>query len=491
MNTQHFDVLIVGAGLSGIGAAVHLQRKCPGQTFVILEGRERMGGTWDLFKYPGIRSDSDMFTLGYSFKPWNDKKTIADGSTILSYIKETAAENNVTPHIRYQHKVISNEWCSKEARWTVTVQKGGQDGEQVQFKCKFLLMCSGYYSYDAGYLPDFKGMADFQGKVVHPQQWDTNLDYSGKNVVVIGSGATAVTLVPAMTDKAKHVVMLQRSPSYVASRPMCDPFAAKARKWLPQKLAYHVIRAKNISLQMLFYRISKKDPKRARGMLIGLLKRELPPGYDVRTHFNPKYNPWDQRVCAVPDNDLFKAISEGKASVVTDHIEEFTADGITLKSGQHLKADIVVTATGLNLLAFGGSTLKVDGKEVQLSEKVSYKGMMISDVPNMVTIMGYTNSSWTLKSDLVSGYMCRMLNHMKRKGLDKVVPKVNENETHAEPIIDFKSGYVLRALDKFPKQGDKAPWKLHQNYLLDSLSLRFGSVDDGVVEYSKAYSKAA
>jgi len=486
MSTQQIeiDVLIVGAGLSGIGAAAHLKKHCPEHSFTILEGRDRLGGTWDLFRYPGIRSDSSMYTFGYSFRPWTYEKSIADGSTILSYIKETANECGVEQMIQYRHRVAQADWSSAERRWTINVEVGEEKALKV-FKCRFLWICSGYYNYDEGYTPEFEGIEHYKGQVVHPQKWTSDIDYSAKNVVIIGSGATAVTLLPSMTDKAKHVTMLQRSPSWVASRPARDPVAQTLKKWLPIHLVHGVTRWKNITLQILSYRMSKKKPQRAKDAILKLLHEQLPKEY-VAEHFTPDYNPWDQRVCAVPDNDLFKVIREGKASIVTDHIDRFTETGIKLKSGKELQADMVVTATGLNLQAFGGTRISIDNETINMGEQYNYKGMMISNIPNMAFMMGYTNSSWTLKSDLVSVYICKLLKHMRRHQYEQVVPRIEQGALKAQPLIDFKSGYVLRSVDKFPKQGDIAPWKLHQNYILDTLALKHGRLEDKVLEFSKA-----
>jgi monooxygenase len=485
MPREHFDVLIVGAGLSGIGAGYHLQTECPGKTYAILEARDRIGGTWDLFRYPGIRSDSDMYTLGYSFRPWRGDKAIADGSSILDYIKETARDYRVEEQIRFEHRVVHAAWSSEDARWTVQAERG-DTGETVRFTCGFLLMCSGYYRYDEGYTPDFKGIERFAGRIAHPQRWSDDIDYAGKRVVVIGSGATAVTLVPAMARSAAHVTMLQRSPSFIVSLPAEDPLARALRRVLPAKLAYPIMRWKNVLITMLSFQLSRRRPRLMKAVIRRGLERQLPPGYDIDRHFKPRYNPWDQRLCLVPNGDLFEAIGAGRASVCTDRIDTFTERGVKLASGEELEADLIVTATGLNLLALGGMRITVDGREVELSETMSYKGMMLSGVPNMALALGYTNASWTLKCDLTCKYVCRLLNHMDAHGYRQCVPR-NRDPTIAElPLIDFSSGYVLRSIDKFPKQGSRTPWRLYQNYALDILTLKFGPVEDGAMEFSTA-----
>jgi cation diffusion facilitator CzcD-associated flavoprotein CzcO len=483
MQAEHVDVLIIGAGLSGVGAGCHLQMQCPGKTYAVLEGRATMGGTWDLFRYPGIRSDSDMYTLGYIFRPWQEAKAIADGPSILKYIKDTAAEYGVDKHIRYQHKVVSADWSSADAMWTVQVERG-PDREPVTFTCGFLFTCSGYYSYESGYTPEFANREAFHGQIVHPQFWPEKLDTAGKRIVVIGSGATAVTLVPALTKDAAHVTMLQRSPSYVASRPAEDEFANRLRRHLPAKLAYSIIRWRNVMLQLFLYRLARRKPAEFKQRLIHLVSKELGPDYDVKTHFTPKYNPWDQRLCLVPDSDLFAVIKSGQASVVTDTIEGFTETGLKLTSGQELPADIVVTATGLRMQILSGMTISVDGARVDFGKTMSYKGMMYSDVPNLATSFGYTNASWTLKADLTCAYVCRMLNYMDQRGYVEARPKRDETVQEA-PFLDFSSGYVQRALAELPRQGMKRPWKLHQNYALDVLMLRFGKLDDGTMVWKR------
>ena len=485
MALEHFDVLIVGAGLSGIGGACHLLRESPGKTYAILEQRGASGGTWDLFRYPGIRSDSDMYTLGYAFKPWTEAKAIADGPSILNYVRQTAKEFGVDEHIRYHHKVVRASWSSTDARWTVEAERGPQR-ELVRLSCRFLYMAAGYYNYEEGYSPKFPGAERFQGRLVHPQKWTPDIDYKGKRVVVIGSGATAVTLVPEMAKDAAHVVMLQRTPTYVVSLPAEDRLANVLRKVMPVKLAYAITRWKNVLRAMFFYWLARRHANVMKGLVRAGLKKELGRDYDIRTHFKPPYEPWDQRLCLVPDADLFKALRAGRAEMVTDHIETFTEKGIRLKSGRELEADIVVSATGLNLLLLGGMQMTVDGQAVEAPKTLSYRGMMVSDVPNMAFAVGYTNASWTLKCDLVAEYFCRLINYMDRHGYRQCTPRRNDPSVKEEPLIDFNSGYVQRAIDQFPKQGSKMPWKLYQNYIRDLLTLRFRPVDDGVMEFTRA-----
>jgi cation diffusion facilitator CzcD-associated flavoprotein CzcO len=480
---EHFDVLIVGAGLSGIGAGYHLQANCPGRSYAILEGRERSGGTWDLFRYPGVRSDSDMYTLGYSFRPWTRAEAIADGPSILQYVRETAAENGIDRKIRFGHRAVRAAWSTPEARWTVDVERG-PEREPVRLSCNFLFMCSGYYNYTAGYTPEFAGTADFTGRIVHPQHWPDDLDHRGKRVIVIGSGATAMTLVPEMAKTAAHVTLLQRSPTYVVARPAVDGLAHRLRRHLPGTWAYGITRWKNVLLSMLFFRLSRRRPERAKRMLLGGVCQALGPDYDIATHFTPRYNPWEQRLCLVPDGDLFVALKAGRASMVTDHVDSFTPRGIRLKSGAELEADLIVTATGLDLQVLGGIQLDVDGRRVDPATTFNYKGMMYSDVPNLASSFGYTNASWTLKCDLTCAYVCRVLNHMERHGWKQCTPRNTDPGLEAEPWLDFSSGYVQRSVGKFPKQGARAPWRLYQNYARDILSLRFGAVDDGVMEFS-------
>jgi len=477
-------VLIVGAGLSGIGAGYHLQSRCPEKSYAILEARDVIGGTWDLFRYPGIRSDSDMYTLGYSFRPWEDDKSIADGSTILDYVRGTAAEHGIDGRIRFGHRVVRADWSTARQRWTVEANRT-DTGESVRLTCDFLFMCSGYYRYDEGYTPQFAGVERFGGRIVHPQFWTDDIDYGGKRVVVIGSGATAVTLVPAMAETAAHVTMLQRSPSYVVSLPAEDPLAKRARRLLPSRWAYALIRWKNVLLTMLSFQLSRKRPDVMKRLLRKGLEHRLPAGYDIDTHFNPRYNPWDQRLCLVPDGDLFQAIGEGRASIVTDQVESFTENGILLASGAELEADLVVTATGLNMLALGGAQLTVDGEAVELPKTMTYKGMMLSGVPNMAFALGYTNASWTLKADLTCEYVCRLLRHMDTYGFTQCTARNRDPSVAEQPMIDFSSGYVQRAIDKFPRQGSKAPWRLYQNYALDIISLRRGAIQDNAIEFRR------
>jgi cation diffusion facilitator CzcD-associated flavoprotein CzcO len=475
-------VIIVGAGLSGIGAAHHLQERCPGKSYAIFEARGDLGGTWDLFRYPGIRSDSDMHTLGYRFRPWVAAKSIADGASILEYVRETAREAGIDRHIRLHHRVVSVSWSSEEARWTVEVEHA-ETGEPAGFTCGFLFVNSGYYRYDQGFIPEFPGVERFGGTVIHPQHWPEDAEYAGKRVVVIGSGATAMTLVPALAGEAAHVTMLQRSPTYVVSMPGEDPIAKRLRRFLPRRAVYAIVRWKNIVLQLFSYRLSRRRPRLMKKMIRRGLINALPRGFDVDTHFNPRYDPWDQRLCLVPDGDLFAAIADGSADVATGRIETFTERGLRLRGGEELEADVVVTATGLNLLFLGGMKISVDGVEPAIPRTLTYKGMMLSGVPNLEFTVGYTNASWTLKADLTSEYACRLLNYMDERGYDFCVPEVGDHSVAEQPLLDFSSGYVLRSLDQLPKQGSKEPWKLKQNYPLDLRALRYGELDDGTMKF--------
>jgi monooxygenase len=481
--TTHVDVLIVGAGLSGIGAAHHLQKAFPRRTYTILESRDTIGGTWDLFRYPGVRSDSDMFTLGYRFRPWVQAKAIADGPSILEYVRATARDGDIERHIRFGHRVVRASWSTEDARWTVEAVHNGQP---VTLTATVLYLCTGYYHYDNGYAPTFPGADRFAGQVVHPQHWPSDLDYRDKKVVVIGSGATAVTLVPAMADEAAHVTMLQRSPSYIMALPAEDAIANRLRRVLGPKRAYFLIRWKNVVMSTLFYQLSRRRPHIAKSMIRKAMVKLLPEGYEVDKHFKPSYQPWDQRLCLIPDGDLFRSIRHGKASVVTDQIEEFTESGIKLASGKDLAADVVVTATGLRLLAFGGMTLSVDGRAVELPKTMAYKGMMLSGVPNFMFTIGYTNASWTLKADLVAEYTTRLLRHMDEHRYNYFVPTNEDSTVTEKPLMDFQAGYVLRSIDEFPKAGSRSPWQLGMSYAHDVVTLRHGQLEDGAMKFHRA-----
>ena len=489
MSIEQVDTLIVGAGLSGIGSAVHLRQGLPQQSVLILEARERLGGTWDLFRYPGIRSDSDMHTLGYSFKPWTGAKAIADGPSILQYVKETAQEFGVLPLIRFGHQVLSANWDSAAARWQLAVKRLADD-TVLQVQCRFLLMCSGYYNYAHGYTPALPGMDSFKGPVVHPQHWPQGLDYRGLQVVVIGSGATAMTLVPEMAKLAASVTLLQRSPTYVVSRPSRDAIADGLRRVLPAKIAYALTRWKNVLTGLFYFTLARRHPDLAKTRILQGAAQALPAGYPLDPHFTPTYKPWDQRICLLPDADLFGAISQGRARMVTDTIEMIEPQGIRLHSGEFLQADVIVTATGLDLLGFGGMQIAVDGRPLEVAKCLSYKGMMLNGVPNFAYVFGYTNASWTLKSDLTGQYVLRLLRHMRRKGLASVMPQLNDATVLPEPWVDFSSGYFQRAMDRFPKQGSKKPWRLYQNYVRDLLALRWSALEDGVLQFGKAQTEA-
>ena len=487
MTVERVDVVVVGAGLSGIGAGYHLQTMSPDRSYVILEGRDGLGGTWDLFKYPGVRSDSDMHTLGFSFKPWTEAKSIADGPSILAYLKETVAQFGIDQHIRYGQLVSKAEWSSDNATWTVT-STDKHTGASKTIECSFLFMCSGYYSYKKGHTPEFAGRERFTGTIVHPQEWPLNLDYAGKRVVVIGSGATAVTIVPSMAENAAHVTMLQRSPTYMVSRPDHDALANRMRKVLPEKIAYNITRFKNTWRQQLVYNKTRTDPDKVKNLLLGGIQLELGADYDIAKHFTPNYNPWDQRLCLVPNGDFFKAMREGKASVVTDHIASFTETGIQLASGEHLEADVIVTATGLELVTLGEMDFIVDGKQVDFSQTWTYKGFAYSDIPNMASTFGYINASWTLRSDLTAEYVCRLLNHMHKKGVAQCTPRLREQDRNMKqrPWIDgFSSGYMQRMMHRMPRQGDHEPWINPQNYRRDKKMFKHSPIDDGVMQFTK------
>jgi monooxygenase len=489
---ERLDLVIVGAGLSGVGAAHHFSTAFPERRYAVLEARGAMGGTWDLFRYPGVRSDSDMVTLGYSFRPWTDPTTMAGGDAIREYIVDTARESGVDRHVRYHHRVARADWSSEDGEWVLTVERGtpGEEPVTEEIRASFVMGCTGYYRYDEGYSPHFPGQEDFRGELVHPQHWPEDLDYAGKRVVVIGSGATAITLVPAMTDQAEHVTMLQRSPTYVVSQPSQDPFyTSRLGRALPEGVRYRLARTKNVALQSFFYNLARKRPDTVRAMIRKATQRQVP-DVDVDTHFNPVYDPWDQRLCAVPGGDLFRALRKQKASVVTDRIARFDATGILLESGEHLEADIIVTATGLNLLPFGGIDVHVDGTPLDLPATMVYRGAMLSGVPNFAFVVGYTNASWTLKADLVCGYVMRLLQHMQRIGQAVVTP-TKEEGVRDEPFLDFASGYVQRSVADFPRQGSREPWKLKQNYFYDAWKLGRAGFDDPALHFSNPVAEPA
>ena len=482
MSEQHFDVLIIGAGVSGIGMACHLKQKCPGKSFTILERRQSLGGTWDLFRYPGIRSDSDMFTFGYNFRPWTGGKVLADGASIKSYVSETAKEHGVERHIRYGLSVQTADWSSLDKCWKL-IALNEATGETETYTASFLIGCTGYYNYDQGYKPDFPGEADFKGQIVHPQHWPENLNFTGKKVVVIGSGATAITLVPGMAGKAAHVTMLQRSPTYLMPLPSMDRIALALQKVLPARAAYRLTRARNISISRFLYQRSRKSPKAMRRLFLSIIKRQVDDQTDMR-HFTPDYNPWDQRLCVVKDGDLFTALKAGRASIATDHIERFTETGIHLESGEHLDADIIIPATGLDIQMLGGIKPKVDGEEVILKNKVVYKSVMVEGIPNAGMIFGYTNISWTLKVDIASEYLCRLINHMDRRGMRVAVARDTGNSLGEDTVMgSLDAGYIKRAADRLPRQGTHGPWKSSQNYLEDVKILRFEPIEDGYIEF--------
>jgi monooxygenase len=479
---ESFDVIIVGAGLSGIGAAVHLHLHCPGKTFAVLEGRDAIGGTWDLFRYPGVRSDSDMHTLGYNFKPWKNPNAIADGRTIRAYVREAAEEYGIAPHIRFKHLVSRLSWSSADALWTV---EADHEERAVSFTARHVMLCAGYYRYSEGYTPEFVGVSRFKGALIHPQFWPEDLDYAGKRVIVIGSGATAVTLVPAMADKAAHVTMLQRSPTYMVSLPAVDAIANWLREHLPLGLAYRLTRWKNVVSQLIFFNAARAFPEQTRNWLLKLIREQLGPEYDL-AHFTPRYNPWDERLCVVPDNDLFAAIKVGKVSVITDHIDTFTDAGLKLRSGRELEADIIITATGLELQFAGGAEVRVDERPIEISKAVMYKGIMFSGVPNLASIFGYTNASWTLRADLLAEYFCRLINFMDERDYVETRPKEPDPKMPVMPFGNLMSGYFKRAEDRLPRQGMKGPWRNPQNYAFDIFRYRFGTIEDGILEFRRA-----
>lgn len=482
MSTTHFDTLIIGAGISGISAAHYMQVDCPNKTYAILEGRKNIGGTWDLFRYPGIRSDSDMYTFGFAFRPWINPKSIAPRELIIEYLEDTVKEEKIDKHILFEHKVVNASWSSEASQWTLSVVT--QDSETPKtYTCSFLSLCSGYYDYNKGYTPEFKGRENFNGTIVHPQKWTENINYTNKKVVVIGSGATAITMIPAMADKTAHITMLQRSPTYVVSEPDVDTKAKWINKYLPRKMAFSVNRFRNIIYQRYTYLIAKAYPKFLKKLILKGIRMQLGKNYDVNTHFNPSYNPWDQRLCLVPNGDLFQAINSGKASIVTDHIDSFTEDGIMLKSGNIIKADLIVTATGLNATAVSNFDIEVDGKQVDFSKTILYKGVMFSDVPNLALAFGYVNASWTLKCDMTNQYVCRVINFMEKKGYTQCCPRQNDPTLELKPFLDFTPGYIMRVIDKLPKVGSKKPWMLKQNYFFDRMMLKRTKLNDGILEF--------
>jgi cation diffusion facilitator CzcD-associated flavoprotein CzcO len=482
MPPEHFDIIIIGAGLSGIGAGYRLQTRCPGKGYVILEARGAIGGTWDLFRYPGIRSDSDMYTLGYPFRPWTSSNAIADGASILRYLRDTAHEFGIDRRIRFHHRVLSASWSSDDSLWHLDVQSG-ENSAPVNFTCDFLYGCTGYYRYDSGYQPDYPGLSSFRGRFVHPQHWPEDLDYAGKRAVVIGSGATAVTIVPAMARTAAHVIMLQRSPSYILSLPANDPIARALRRVLPHRTAHAIVRSKNILLTLGIFQLSRRSPKLTKRVFRSAALRHLPKDYEIDRHFKPRYEPWDQRLCIAPDADFYRAIATGRASVITDEIDTFTESGIRVKSGQQLDADLVVSATGLQMLALGGVQLIVDGKPVDQAHSFVYKGAMLSNVPNFAFCVGYTNASWGLRADLASAFVCRLLNHMDRHRYRSCLPACDTSSLDSKPLLDLTSGYITRAAPSLPKQSSAKPWFIPQNYLLDVFLMKMRGIDDGILQF--------
>ncbi|MFC7621993.1 flavin-containing monooxygenase [Microlunatus sp. GCM10028923] len=479
---EQLDVIIVGAGISGIGAACQLRRRCPDLSFAVLESRDRVGGTWDLFRYPGVRSDSDMFTLGYAFRPWRGPRAIADGDAIRRYVEDTAREFGVDREIRFGHRVIAADWDDAAARWTVTVEHGG---DRRTLSCRWLALCSGYYDFAAGHRPDFPGEQEFRGRIVHPQHWPAGLDHAGRRVIVIGSGATAITLVPALARTAAKVIMVQRTPSYVVSQPRDDPFAERLPGWLPSRLKPWLVRWRNLLLTQASYQFSRRRPEEMKARLRRWLRHALPEPYDLDTHFTPPYQPWDQRLCVVPDGDLFRAINEDRVEVVTDRIDSFTETGLRLVSGRELAADVIVTATGLTVRPAGGIRLSVDGVPVDPGRTVTYRGVMLCGVPNLSLVIGYVNASWTLRADLVNSYVARLLRHLARHGFDRVVPEPPPGEPGDRPLLDLSSGYIARAAAALPKQGRRSPWLIHQNYLRELWPLRFRPLTDGVLRFRR------
>lgn len=490
MSVDHVDVLIVGAGLSGICAAYYVQTRCPTRNYAIIEARDSIGGTWDLFRYPGVRSDSDMHTLGYSFRPWRNPKAIADGPAILSYVRETAHVYGIDKKIQFNLRLCSASWSSADAQWTVEMEHG-PDHATVQMTCNFLFMCTGYYDYAQGYAPTWPGMERFTGPIIHPQQWPEDLDYAGKRVVVIGSGATAVTLVPAMAETAAHVTMVQRSPTYIVARPSQDAIANALHRILPSRVAHALVRSKNIAFTMYVYDLARRKPAKVKQAIMKMAQQELGPGFDVERDFSPTYNPWDQRLCLVPDADLFKAMKAGKASIVTGTIASFTENGLQLQSGEEIPADIIITATGLNMRLMNRMQLIVDGQPVNLAQTLSYRGTMTSGVPNLAASFGYTNASWTLKCELIAQYVTRLLNYMDRHGYAECLPERPAGEVSAKPVINLTSGYVRRALDTLPSQGQRKPWRTYQNYVRDLFNFRLSRINDGTLRFIKRGARVA